>query len=326
MVNLQIDHNLRPTAQSVKDKRGNISQLSLSTEAVGIGTVDPTKALHIVGAAPIDANDGQLQIAEPSGNFMLVGRAADYAFVQSHNREPLALNPLGNAVGVGTTNATSQLHIVSATPADANDGQLKIAEPNGNFMLVGRAGDYAFVQSHNREPLALNPIGNKVGIGTTNPTELLEVNGSIRVADDVILTRADCAEEFDVEPASDVEPGTVMVIGTKQCLRHCSQRYDRRVAGIVSGTGDRRPGIVLGRCHSTTDQARISLALVGTVLCNVDATTTSIEVGDLLTTSSTPGHAMRATDPMRSFGAVVGKALEGLASGTGMIPVLVTLQ
>jgi hypothetical protein len=46
----------------------------------------------------------------------------------------------------------------------------------------------------------------------------------------------------------------------------------------------------------------------------------------MLTTSSTPGHAMRATDPGRAFGAVIGKALGSLPSGRGLVPVLVALQ
>ena len=51
-----------------------------------------------------------------------------------------------------------------------------------------------------------------------------------------------------------------------------------------------------------------------------------LEIGDLLTTSDTPGHAMRVGDPSRAFGAVIGKALAPLAAGRGMVPILVALQ
>ena len=68
------------------------------------------------------------------------------------------------------------------------------------------------------------------------------------------------------------------------------------------------------------------VALMGKVYCKVDATSSPIQVGDLLTTSKTQGHAMRASDPGRAFGSIVGKALSGLAEGLGMIPVLVSLQ
>ncbi len=54
--------------------------------------------------------------------------------------------------------------------------------------------------------------------------------------------------------------------------------------------------------------------------------TAPIEIGDLLTTSATPGHAMKATDPHKAFGAVIGKALRPLDRGQGLIPVLIALQ
>jgi hypothetical protein len=38
------------------------------------------------------------------------------------------------------------------------------------------------------------------------------------------------------------------------------------------------------------------------------------------------GHAMRASSPSRTFGAVLGKALEPLPGGTGLILILVALQ
>jgi hypothetical protein len=66
--------------------------------------------------------------------------------------------------------------------------------------------------------------------------------------------------------------------------------------------------------------------LAGTAYCKVDATYGGIQVGDLLTTSPTPGYAMKVTDASRAFGAVLGKALRPLASGTGLVPVLVALQ
>jgi hypothetical protein len=58
----------------------------------------------------------------------------------------------------------------------------------------------------------------------------------------------------------------------------------------------------------------------------VDAQYGSVEVGDLLTTSPTFGHAMKATDQAKAFGSIIGKALEPLRSGTGLIRMLVSLQ
>ena len=52
----------------------------------------------------------------------------------------------------------------------------------------------------------------------------------------------------------------------------------------------------------------------------------SIEVGDLITTSPRKGYAMKADDPYKSFGAVIGKALADFPNGHGMLPILVALQ
>ena len=65
---------------------------------------------------------------------------------------------------------------------------------------------------------------------------------------------------------------------------------------------------------------------MGIVPCKVIAENGPVVVGDLLVTSSTPGYAMKGTDRGLMLGAVVGKALEPLQKGTGVIQVLVTLQ
>src|SRR5207247_6083396 len=54
---------------------------------------------------------------------------------------------------------------------------------------------------------------------------------------------------------------------------------------------------------------RLSLAMLGQVLCKADANFPSIEIGDLLTASPNPGHVMKAADPAKAFGALIGKAL-----------------
>jgi hypothetical protein len=141
---------------------------------------------------------------------------------------------------------------------------------------------------------------------------------------DIILVNADCAEDFEIIPGDQVEPGAVMAINDAGQLSQCTVPYDKRVAGVIAGAGDFRPGLVLGRTIKCANRAPISL--IGKVLCKADANYASIEVGDLLTTSATVGHAMKATDPMKSFGAVLGKALQPLKSGCNLIPILVSLQ
>jgi hypothetical protein len=150
------------------------------------------------------------------------------------------------------------------------------------------------------------------------------VSGEVAVGKDILLANADCAEDFDIAEADLVEPGAVMVVGEDGVLEQSRQAYDKRVAGVLSGAGAYRPGIVLDKQHARLD--RKPLALLGKVYCKVDASQAPIEVGDLLTTAPTPGHAMKATDPLRAFGAVLGKALRPLKEGCGLIPILVALQ
>jgi hypothetical protein len=99
---------------------------------------------------------------------------------------------------------------------------------------------------------------------------------------------------------------------------------DRKVAGVVAGASGCRPAIVLGRRSSGS--TRYPIALSGRTFCRVDAAYDPIEVGDMLTTSPTPGHAMKASDPARAFGAVIGKALRPLRKERALIPILISLQ
>lgn len=142
---------------------------------------------------------------------------------------------------------------------------------------------------------------------------------------DIILANADCAEEFEVVDAALAEPGTVLVLDDEPgSLRTSRVAYDTRVAGVVSGAGAYKPGIVLDR--SGVSERRRAIALVGKVFCKVEADSAPIKPGTLLTTSDFPGHAMAASDRERSFGAVIGKALKAVPTGTGLIPILVALQ
>lgn len=158
---------------------------------------------------------------------------------------------------------------------------------------------------------------------------LSDDDGDVRItADagtgDIRFKNADCAEEFDVDDAT-IEPGTVLVLDDEPGrLRRSDRAYDSRVAGVVSGAGGYRPGILLDR--NGPSASRRPVALLGKVFCRVEAESSPVGMGSLLTTSGIAGHAMAATDRERSFGAVLGKALAPLAGGRGLIPVLIALQ
>jgi hypothetical protein len=138
---------------------------------------------------------------------------------------------------------------------------------------------------------------------------------------------ADFAESMAVVGSSNkYAPGDLLVIDStgNRRLAIAQQAYSTLVAGIYST----KPGM-LGSTHNINEQSatpEVPLAVVGIVPCKVSAENGAIKAGDLLVTSPTPGHAMKGTDRSRMLGAVVGKALEPLQEGTGVIDVLVTLQ
>jgi hypothetical protein len=191
----------------------------------------------------------------------------------------------------------------------------------GNAGVVGESdsGNGVWVISHSPQEPGLFATNDKGG-----PAARFE--GNVVVTGDVTLPNAaDCAEEFDLVETATADPGTVMVLDAGGALTASARAYDKCVVGVISGAGAYRPGIVLDRQPNPLGNRR-PLALVGKVFCKVDADFGAIAVGDLLTTSATPGHAMAALDSAKAFGAVIGKALQPLREGRGLIPILVALQ
>jgi len=82
-----------------------------------------------------------------------------------------------------------------------------------------------------------------------------------------------------------------------------------------------RPGVILGARGRSEGQ--VLLALVGRVPVKATAENGPIRPGDLLTSASKPGYAMRCENAQRCEGAIIGKALESLDEGAGVIVMLV---
>ena len=197
---------------------------------------------------------------------------------------------------------------------------------DGGAGVVGKSINWVGVYGESQTKIGVWGKAPLAGLFEGN----VEVTGELQVTKDIMLMNADCAEEFDIVEEN-VEPGTVMVLNEMGSLEPSYQEYDKKVAGIISGARGYKPAIVLDRQNQNENEEnmykeRRPIALMGKVYCKVDARNSSVEIGDLLTTSPTKGHAMKAKDPMKAFGAVIGKALGSIKQGLGMIPVLVTLQ
>ena len=278
---------------------------------IGIGTTSPQDKFHIYsGNLRVSGGGGLIIYDDHPGN-------ARFQAVLDHECRRLTMmvnnwgSPTNPGISLGTTRTDGDaFNVVTGVPL--TDGGHGI--PNGN-------GTSVFTVKGN----------GKVGIGTTDPTEILTVRGNIliqRASDGTSCLELgeglDYAEGFELSEPSKNESGSVLIIDSENPgkLTLSTKAYDTKVAGIAAGAKGLGSGVRLG-----VNQFDCDVALAGRVYCNVDATEYAIQPGDLLTTSNTPGYAMKAQDFDKAKGATLGKAMEGIEKGKkGQILVLVTLQ
>jgi hypothetical protein len=144
---------------------------------------------------------------------------------------------------------------------------------------------------------------------------------------------ADLAEAFDVEGSrEEYEPGDVLVISAASDRRMTKSTTPN--SGSVAGVYATKPGVLLAP-HGAEDDIDhlVPMGIVGVIPTKVCGENGPIRRGDLLVTSSLPGHAMKAVPAMVGgvavypTGAVLGKALQNFdGNGSGMIEVLVNVK
>ena len=223
--------------------------------------------------------------------------------------------------------------IAVSAVADAEDGTaLDVVESGltgattGVHVTVGSANGYAAIFDNTGGG---NILLGRSKIGTYWVRRFrVDGNGRVYANNGYATGGADFAESFAVNGGKQsYEAGDVLVIdttGTRRLTR-VGQPYSTLVAGVYST----RPGVIASPYDMDNEEElkkEVPLAVVGVVPCKVSAENGQIAVGDLLVTASLPGYAMKGTDRSRMIGAVVGKALQSLDSGTGVIQILVSLQ
>ena len=214
-----------------------------------------------------------------------------------------------------------------------NEGDLRLFDDQGHFTFHLDAGTRTLlIRDKDMLPaLVFTAENSMLQVGTVSSPGNISVSNDSGLATiildghtgDIQLANADTAEELPCSDEHLPEPATVVAIRDDGGVGATDRPYDTRVAGVVSGAGGYRPGILLGRQPGARG---VPVALNGRTGCLVDATEHPIRAGDLLTSSARPGHAMAALDRDRLAGCLVGKALAPLESGTGIVPVLVGLR
>src|SRR6516165_2197082 len=167
--------------------------------------------------------------------------------------------PNGN-VGIGDLFYPAA--IAPQTPSPVVSTRLQIEGPSDPLASIGltRSDNHKFMRlgvGASGVALDFDPSSyfviqknTSASMGRTfSGQELLRVtaDGNVVVPGDILLTGADCAEHFDIGAGESPQPGTVVVIDEGGALRESREPYDKKVAGVVSGAGDYRPGLVLDR-------------------------------------------------------------------------------
>jgi hypothetical protein len=335
---------------------GNLERPAVTVDGlsgnVGIGTMTPQASLHVAGelrwgeagtAYAFSNKDHDGFFIEYAGGSQTFedrlriqtshsGHSDDYAIFNLDPQNGISFVSTGFAngnVGIGTSTPDANLHIVDTdgsahfrlSGVESWELRSETFGPTPVFSIWRKTGVDTKVMT-----MRVDGTEPRVGIRTDDPQAHLDVNGII-LANEYRTGGADLAERFDVDPSEAIEPGTVVVIDSHNPgrLRACSKAYDHRVAGIVSGANGIHAGFEMA-VDGEQGSASCPVALAGRVYCWCDASNGPIAPGDLLTTSDTPGHAMKVTGYGSARGAILGKAMSKLEDGRGFVLVLVTLQ
>ena len=228
-------------------------------------------------------------------------------------------------VGVGTANPGFKLSVHQTTAW--NGGLGFTSTMDANRWDVGSQGGGLFGIYPNQNGnlgIALIAGTGNVGIGVNGPTAKLDINGTLRVrsggGSNITGTLGDIAEYMLVKNDKEFELGDVVIININKPLHLelSNKPYDTLVGGVVSG--ENQAAFIIGE----KQENQIPVALAGKVVCKVVNENGPIAIGDLLTTSSKPGYAMKATEPKP--GSILGKALEHLNDTEGKIHILVNVN
>ncbi|MFY9269858.1 MAG: hypothetical protein WAO55_08955 [Candidatus Manganitrophaceae bacterium] len=261
---------------------------------VGIGTTSPDGKLDVNG--DIRAGNSDLYFTKTDHNHTGIGNAAGFAAIENDGGTYKALMILGRSIA-GTGRIVKLWDFLQV---------------NGNLEVTGNLGTHGF-----------SPTPRTAGWGGGIHTFDVEAEGTVWSRNGYQSGARDLAENYFGEAG--LEPGDVISLHKSSDKIVISQKpNDIMVLGVIST----RPGFLLNVDHEGEKKV-YPVALCGRVPCKVVDENGAIKRGDLLTSSSTPGHAMKATpisvngETLYRPGTIIGKALEPLKSGKGEIEIFV---
>ena len=240
---------------------------------------------------------------------------------------------------------------LKAMETEGDGGQIQVynAEDEATIEIDGDSNDDgAVIKIMNQEgDNRVTIIGSRTNDGTDDGgaiylynsdgdrTMTLDANrsGDSRLTTDEIQLNggSDFAEAFDITTTPEdlvPEPGMLVSIDPESPggLQLTSDAFDYKVAGVISGANGIKPGLYMGQKGTIAD-GEYPIALAGRVYVRTTLEGGEIKPGDILTSSSKRGFAMKANRrDDRTRGAIIGKALTNRDPKNGYVLVLVGLQ
>ncbi len=217
---------------------------------------------------------------------------------------------VGSSFNKGTTG-------VLMTIQDNGTVGINTADPRERLDVLGDVIIFGNLGTHNLPPKPLSS-GWAGGIHTYD----IEAEGTIWSGHGYRNESGDLAENYISE--MDLEPGDVVCLDKDTDGIVISEKPNNPfVLGVVST----EPGFLLNAERDEKETKVFPVSLCGRVPCKVVDENGPIRRGDLLTSSSTPGHAMKANpandEKLFCFGTIIGKAISEFESGKGVIDIFV---
>lgn len=299
-----------------------------------LGTLDTQQAVLTTGSIRIEKDMTILGPLEAQQDVSVTG----------------TINVQGNMSVAGALNAGQDLNVVGSARIEKDmttGGPMTVGQDLhvvGQFNARNGASIGNGLETRGRLMVTpLDPAQQAIsvqigGVRSTRPTSggdiiygtpnlWLGAAGTVYLKSGYQAVAMDGAEFFSFQEP--VSPGDVVVLSAagQRCVQLARTVHNTSVVGVVSTN----PAFVLGGAASEDDIERVRrslvpVALLGTVPCKVDADIAPIVRGDLLTTSPTPGHAQKVLDCTQAAGAVLGKAMDTLERGKGLISIVVMLS
>jgi hypothetical protein len=314
---------------------------SASEDGVHVGSAD-TNGVHVGSAGEkgvyvYSAGENGVHVSSADMNGVYVWSAGGHGFhVRSATYDGVYVRDAGRYGGYFNGDEGS---LMLTGAGDGDDGTIHSDPdvPNSDLVFFSNDNFHIHLDENNDQQSQF-----RIYNGANTITFQVDANGNLTASGSKAGYVVDIALNADVQPlqlgdvvvivgSSDPVIGEIPVIE----VRKASGAYLTGIAGVVSQryvpeTNDEesRSGFVkLEGDEGVAPGEYLSVVTLGAFKAiKVDASYGSIRPGDLLVSSPTPGYAMKASDRIRAIGAVIGKALGSLESGTGVIPVLVTLQ